>query len=154
MIRIALKRGAVSFLIAVGASQVVNVIISLGMGDGGYISVMPDFAAFFPNELSAVVAQAGLTGLLGASFAMASVFFMVDSWSFARQCATHFLVTSSVWIPVVWLVWTPRAMPGLLIAALNFALTYAVVWAIQVAVNRRVARRINEKINQSKESEP
>ena len=152
MFRKALQRGAVSFFMGVGLSQLVNIVISLALGRGAYISVMPDFAALFPNELSAVIAQAALTGLLSAVFAMASVFFLMDGWPFLRQCATHFVVTAAVWIPVVWLVWMPRALPGLLIGALNFAGTYVVVWAVQVAINRRVARRINEKI-QSKESD-
>ena len=152
MLKIALKRGAVSFLIGLGVSQVVNIIISLCEGNGGYISVMPEFAAHFPSEVIAVIAQAALTGLLSMAFAAASVFFLIEKWSFLRQCATHCAVTAAVWIPVVWFVWIPRELPGLLIAFANFAATYAVTWGIQVAVNRRMVRRINEKI-QSKESE-
>ena len=59
-----MKRGALSFPIGLGLSQLVNIIISLSMGHGAYISVMPDFAALFSNELTAVIAQALLTGLL------------------------------------------------------------------------------------------
>ncbi|MBO4297513.1 MAG: DUF3021 domain-containing protein [Clostridia bacterium] len=152
MLKIALRRGAVSFFIGIGLSQIVNIIISLAVGKGGYISVLPDFAARFPNELSAVIAQALLTGFLSLAFAMASVFFLIERWSFLRQCVMHCLVTAAVWIPVVWFVWIPRELPGLLIAFLNFAAAYAVTWGAQVAVNRRVVRRINEKI-QSKEPE-
>ena len=69
MLKIALRRGAVSFFIGMGVSQIVNIIISLCAGNGGYISVMPDFAALFSNELTAVIAQALLTGLLSFAFA-------------------------------------------------------------------------------------
>ncbi len=152
LLKTALKRGAISFLIGLGVSQIVNIFISLGTGGGGYISVMPEFAAHFPSEVAAVIVQALLTGLLSMAFAASSVFFLIEKWSFLRQCATHCLVTAAVWIPVVWFVWIPRAMPGLLIASVNFAATYVITWGIRLAVNRRVVRQINEKI-QSKESE-
>ena len=150
MFKTAMKRGALSFPIGMGVSQVVNILISLGLGRGGYISVMPDFAALFPNELTAVAAQALLTGLLSFTFAAASVFFGVERWGFLRQCAAHFAITAAVWLPVVWLVWTPHtapAMPGMAVIPLNFIAVYAVTWGVQVAVNRRTARAINEKIN-------
>ena len=62
MLKTALKRGALSFLIGMGVSQLVNILISLGLGHGAYLSVLPDFAARFPNEITAVIAQALLTG--------------------------------------------------------------------------------------------
>ena len=154
MFKTAMKRGALSFPIGVGVSQLVNILISLGMGHGGYISVMPDFAVLFPSELAAVIAQALLTGLLSFAFAAASVFFSVDRWSFLRQCAAHFAVTAAVWLPVVWLVWMPRtlpAMPALVVIPLNFIAVYAITWGVQVAVNRRTVKQINEKI-QSEET--
>jgi|GEM_PF-1043703 len=152
MLKTALKRGAISFPIGIGASQAVNIIISLCLGNGGYISVLPEFAAHFPNELAAVIAQALLTGLLSAVFAASSVFFLIEEWRFPRQCATHFAVTAAVWVPVVWLVWIPRGWPGLLIALTNFLVVYLITWGSRVAVNRRTVRRINEMI-QSKESQ-
>ena len=150
-----MKRGALSFPIGVGVSQLVNILISLGMGHGAYLSVLPDFAARFPNEITAVIVQALLTGLLSSTFAASSVFFSVDKWSFLRQCATHFAVTAAVWLPVVWLVWTPRTSPAvesLVAVSVNLVAVYAVTWGSQVAVNRRTAKAINEKI-QSEESD-
>lgn len=155
MFKTAMKRGALSFPIGVGASQLVNILISLGLGHGAYLSVLPDFAARFPNELTAVIVQALLTGMLSFTFAASSVFFSVDKWSFLRQCATHLVVTAAVWLPVVWLVWIPRTGPAtqaLVITAINFVGVYAISWGVQVAMNRRTARAINEKI-QSKEPE-
>ena len=150
-----MKRGALSFPIGVGVSQLVNILISLGLGHGGYLSVLPDFAARFPNEITAVIVQALLMGLLSSTFAASSVFFSVDKWSFLRQCATHFAVTAAVWLPVVWLVWTPRTSPAvesLVAVSVNLVAVYAVTWGAQVAVNRRTAKAINEKI-QSEESD-
>ena len=155
MLKTALKRGALSFLIGMGVSQLVNILISLGLGHGAYLSVLPDFAARFPNEITAVIAQALLTGLLSFTFAASSVFFLVDRWSFLRQCATHFAVTAAVWLPVVWLVWIPRTSPALralVIISINFVAVYAITWGAQVAVNRSTARAINEKI-QSEETD-
>ena len=155
MFKTAMKRGALSFPIGVGASQLVNILISLGLGHGAYLSVLPDFAVRFPNELTAVIVQALLTGMLSFTFAASSVFFNVDKWSFLRQCATHLAVTAAVWLPVVWLVWIPRTGPAaqaLIVTAINFVGVYAISWGVQVAVNRRTAKAINEKI-QSKEPE-
>ena len=155
MLKTALKRGAISFPIGVGISQLVNILISLGTGHGAYISVMPDFAARFPNEVTAVIVQALLTGLLSFAFAASSVFFAVDRWSFLRQCAAHFAVTAAVWGPVVWLMWMPHtapAMPAMIVIPLNFIAAYAITWGVQVAVNRRTAKQINAKI-QAKETD-
>ena len=149
MLKTAMKRGALAFPIGIGVSQLINILISLGLGHGGYLSVLPDFAVHFPNELTAVIVQALLTGLLSSTFAASSVFFSVDRWSFLRQCATHFAVTATVWLPVVWLVWIPRTSPvmrALVVIAINLVVVYAITWGAQVAVNRRTAKAINEKI--------
>lgn len=146
LIKTALKRGCMSFFIGVALSQLTNVIISLGVGNGGYISVMPRFAAMFPNETIAVIAQALLTGLLSVVFAMSSVFFMIDRWSFLKQCLCHMAVTAIVWITVVAIVWTPEEKMGLIITPIVFILTYAIVWVTQIVMNRRFVKRMNERL--------
>ena len=145
MLKIAIKRGSVSFLSGIAVSQIINVLISLSLGDE-YVPVMPDFAAHFSSEIAAVVVQALLTGLISTAFAASSVIFMIERWSFLRQCVIHFLITSAVWIPVVSLLWMPRDGLGVMIGAASFFLSYAIVWLSQIAVNRRLVKKINRKI--------
>ena len=142
----ALGRAASGFAFGVLNGQLVAILISLGMGDGRFHQVVPAFRLMFDTELGAVIAQTILPGLIGATFAASSVIFEVEKWGITTQYVTHFAITTSVWVPLVYLMWRPQSTVGYIICAASFAATYAVIWLVQFLLARRDVGRINQHL--------
>ena len=81
-----LLRGALGFPIG----YVITICISLMWAGGYYSPCAPELAEALGNEISAVILQALLCGLLGAGFAASSVIWEMESWSLVRQTGVYF----------------------------------------------------------------
>lgn len=141
-------RGLFGFTCSVLIGQLVSILISLGTGSGEFYPVTEEFRALFSSEISAVITQLILIGLIGTTFSISSVLFEIEEWSFLKQGLIHFIITSIVWIPVVYLCWMPKGYSGLVILLINLLGTYIITWLIHYLLNRRNIKKINEKINE------
>ena len=146
MLKKILKRSLISALASMMVHQIVAICISVSMGCGRYYAVTPAFAARFGDEITPVVVQLLLIGLVGATFAACSVIFDIERWSFLRQGALHLLITSSVTIPVCLYCWTPENIVHALTLVASWLTTYSVTWLVQYLVYRHRIRRLNDKI--------
>lgn len=139
--------------LAVGFGSTVFVVLAIQLCllmTGGRV-VTPAFAARFPGETAAVLAQLGLAGVIGMSFAGAAQIFEIERWSFLVQGAVHFLVTAAVWMPIAWLCWTPIPEGAIMSAAAGWLGTYAATWLAQYFVWRRKVRMLNLSIRAAQE---
>jgi len=127
---------------------IVNVIISLGTGNGEYIAAMPQLVSYFDNEISAVIVQYVLVGAIGVVFAESSMIFNIESWSFLKKCMVHFLISVVFYIPFVYLCYMPQNLKSVIIMLINFVFTYALTWFIQYKVNCNDVKQINERIQE------
>lgn len=143
-------RGFIGFNCSVLIGQLVSILISIGTGSGEFYPVTDEFRALFSNEIIAVITQLVLIGLIGTTFSISSVLFEIEEWSFLKQGLVHFIITSIVWIPIVYLCWMPKGYSGVLILLINLLGTYIIIWLIQYLLNRRNIKKINEKINEFK----
>lgn len=134
-----------------GSTVFVTLVIQLCMLMAGNTVVTPTFAARFPNETAAVLAQLGLAGVIGMSFAGAAQVFEIERWSFLAQGAVHFLLTAAVWAPIAWLCWTPIPEGAMLGAAAGWVGTYAATWLAQYFVWRWKVRMLNLSIRAAQE---
>ncbi|MFC4547766.1 DUF3021 domain-containing protein [Paenactinomyces guangxiensis] len=66
------------------------------------------FLSFFVSEMTAVIVQILLTGIIGVTFATSSFIFNIVKWSLLKQYIVHFCITALVWIPIVMLLWMPQ----------------------------------------------
>ena len=89
-----LLRGALGFPIGIAIGYVITICISLMWAGGYYSPCAPELAEALGNEISAVILQALLCGLLGAGFAASSVIWEMESWSIARQTGVYFFIIS------------------------------------------------------------
>lgn len=127
-------------------NQIVGIVRSLAAADGRYSPVTPAFEARFPSATVAVIVQLVLIGLVGATFAAASVIFEIERWSFVRQGLVHLAVTSAVTIPVCLYCWKPESASGACVLVGSWLFTYVVTWLIQYLIYRHNIRVLNEKI--------
>ncbi|SFI39997.1 MULTISPECIES: DUF3021 domain-containing protein [unclassified Bacillus (in: firmicutes)] len=140
------------FVIGVIIGQVVQILISLKLGHGEYISVVDHFRSFFVSEMTAVIVQIMLTGIIGVTFATSSLVFEIAKWSLLKQYIVHFCITALVWVPIVTLLWMPKTFTSTMIFFISFLGTYVVTWVIQYMISKNDIKRINAAI-QSKQLE-
>lgn len=146
MLRKILTRSAVSAPASVVVNQLITIIISLAIGDGRYFPVTPGFAALFRDELTPVIVQILLIGLIGAVFAGSSVIFEIDRWSFLKQGAVHLAITSVVFIPVCLICWRPVNLGSALSLACAWLLVYGCTWLSKYLTWRHSIKKLNARI--------
>ena len=81
-------------------------------GDPGFSAMSPEFVALFPSEALAAEVNILLYGLIGATFAGATVIFEKDRIGFMIQNLVYCLVTGIVWVSVVTVLWQLHRYPG------------------------------------------
>ena len=137
-----ISRALHGFGITVSVCLLVQLVIAQFTGN----SVTPAFGSHFRNEAAAALAQLGLTGIVGAAFAIAAEIFEIERWGFLRQGIVHFLVTAVVWMPIAYLCWMPDSRAGIWIAIGGWTLTYAVNWTVQYFLYRHRIAALNRSI--------
>lgn len=145
------KKLILRMAVGFGATLFVTLLIQFAMALGGCALVTPGFAARFPHEGAAVLAQLGLIGFIGAAFAGGAQFFEIESWSFLKQGLGHFLITAAVWMPVGWLCWMPMPARAVCLSVGGWTLTYGLNWLIQYFIWRGRVRALNRSIRSYRE---
>ena len=156
MLKKASRRGIGGFAFGVLIGQIISIFISVSLGNGEFIPVVPEFRALFSDEIGAVITQTLLTGVIGTVFAVTSLVFEIEKWGSLKQYIVHFIITSTFWVPIVYLCWMPQDAKGILICFISFLVTYAITWFVQYRVTKDDIRKINEVIrteNNEKEQE-
>lgn len=122
-------RGTVGFFVGVTIGQFIPMISSLIYGDGNYYPVTPALAESCGTELSAVLLQFVLCGIMGICFGAGSMIWEIDSWSILKQTIVHLLLSSVVMFPVAYLMqWMERSIKGIAVYVGIFIGIYVVVW--------------------------
>ncbi|WP_155591504.1 DUF3021 domain-containing protein [Lysinibacillus cavernae] len=131
------------FVIGVALGQIVQFFISMGIGQGDYVWVVPEFRAIFTNEGTAIITQVLLTGVIGLTFALAALIFEMARWGMLKQYIIHFFVTAIIWIPIVTLLWMPKTMANVISLLASFLGTYIITWVLQYKFSQRDIEKIN-----------
>ncbi|WP_442602821.1 DUF3021 domain-containing protein [Paenibacillus sp. KN14-4R] len=134
------------FVIGVIIGQIVQILISLRFGQGNYMPVIDHFRSFFVSEMTAVIVQILLTGIIGITFATSSLIFDIVKWSLLKQYLVHFCITALIWVPIVMLLWMPKTSISTLIFFINFLGTYVITWVIQYMISKNDIKQINAAI--------
>ena len=150
MIKRMVVRGTNGFIIGVFLGQVTQLFISLFIGKGEFFPVTDQFGLFFETEMIAVLVQFLLTGLIGVAFALGSFIFEIDKWGLLKQHVAHFLITGSVWVPVVLICWMPQSGKGIIILLANFIGAYVITYWIQFVISKKDIQQINAALQSEK----
>ena len=143
MVKRLLDRVCIGFIIGVFFGQITQIIISSFLGKGAFIPVSDEFSDLFDKELTAVLTQFILTGLIGVALALGSYIFKIDRWGLMKQFMTHFFTTGAVWLTVVILCWIPKTPMGWTILLANFLGVYVITYWIQLSISKKDSERIN-----------
>lgn len=146
MLRNLLSRVAGGFAFGILMGQIVQISISLKLGNGEFMPVTSDFADFFASETTAVIIQLMLTGAIGVTFAISGMIFDIARWGSLKQYIVHFFSTAIVWVPVVTICWMPKTLTSFLIFFISFVGTYFITWILQFVISKKDIQKINAMI--------
>lgn len=145
-----IQRGLLGFPLGITIGFVITIIISIGIGDGSFYPVSPRLIETTENELSAVVLQTVLCGIIGMGFAMASVIWELDSWSLAKQSGIYFAIACVVMFPVSYFAnWMPHSAEGVLSYVGIFIAIFIFAWLIQYFIWKSKIKKMNDRIRNS-----
>lgn len=145
-----IKRGFLGFPLGIAIGYVITVIISVCVGDGSFYPVTAELIDTMGNELNAVVFQTVLCGIMGMGYAMASVIWVIDSWSLAKQSGVYFAIACVVMFPIAYIAnWMKHDIVGILSYAGIFVAIFIFVWLIQYFVWKDKVKRMNDGIQNS-----
>lgn len=136
--------------LGIAVSHLITVAISLTVHDGSFYPIVPEAAADFGSELTAVFVQTLCSMLYGAAFAGASVIWDVERWSLLRMTLTHLAVVSLATLPVAWIMrWMPHSVVGIIIYFAIFFGIYTVIWLSQYSAMKKRVQLWNKRLNKS-----
>lgn len=145
-----IQRGLLGFPLGVTIGFVITVIISMCIGDGSFYPVTPKLIETMGNELSAVVLQTVLCGIVGTGFAMISIIWEIESWSLAKQSGIYFAIACVVMFPISYFAnWMPHSTWGILSYIGIFIAIFIFVWLIQYFIWKSKIKKMNDGIKNS-----
>lgn len=147
-LRKALFRGLLGIPIGVFISSTITLLISLFfLEEGVYHPVVPEFAKATGNQVTAVLLQYLLSGLMGFGYGSGSAVFEVENWSITKQAVIHFFIVTIVTFPIAFLCyWMEHTLWGVVSYILLFFAIYFIIWLIQMYFLRQKVEGINNSI--------
>lgn len=142
-----IARGLLGFPIGIAIGFVITIIISACVGDGCFYPVTPELLDTAGSELSAVIVQTALCGVMGTGFAMASLIWEIDSWSLAKQSGIYFAIACMVMLPIAYAAnWMEHSVIGFLSYAGIFIVIFLLVWLIQYLAWKGKINKLNDGV--------
>ena len=142
-----IQRGFIGFPLGIAIGFIITVIISICVGDGLFYPATPELIETMGNELSAVVIQTVLCGIMGTGFAMASVIWEIDSWSLAKQSGIYFAIACVVMFPIAYVTnWMKHSAVGILSYVGIFVVIFIFVWVIQYFAWKSKIKKMNDGV--------
>lgn len=142
-----IARGILGFPIGIAIGFVITIIISACVGDGCFYPVTPELLDTAGSELSAVIVQTVLCGVMGTGFAMASLIWEIDSWSLAKQSGIYFAIACMIMLPIAYAAnWMEHSVIGFLSYAGIFIVIFLLVWLIQYLAWKGKINKLNDGV--------
>lgn len=147
MAKKAISRTLLGFPLGIAISYTISIIISLVLAKGSFSAVAPQLVAQTGSEMSAVLLQYLLSGLLGAVFSGSSCVWEMESWSLLKQTVVHFIILTTIMMPIAWLNhWMPRSSTGIFLYIAIFVFIYILIFISMFIYWKSKVKQINERI--------
>ena len=141
------KRAIMGFVYGVFIGQTILILESLAGGHGNFYPVSAYLLQHSSSQMTAVIIQYFLTGIIGISFATTTLIFEIDSWSITAQTALHFVITFAVMLFAGFVCgWFPHKVSGVLVWFVVFVVIYVIMWISFSLYFRRQTKKINEAL--------
>lgn len=146
-------RGILGFPIGIAIGYLITIFISLVWANGYYSPCTPELISAMGDEISAVVFQALLCGLLGTGFAASSVIWEIENWGIIKQTEIYFILVSAIMLPIAYFTyWMEHSIVGIFSYFGIFVLIFAFIWIVQFLIGTHNVRKMNENLHNIKGS--
>ena len=154
MLKNAIIRGIKSFIYAIAVNVLLALIITSLVNEPGFVPVVPDYAAHFDSNITALLLQFVLVGLTSAAYGAGSVIYELERWSLLRQSVVYFIATTVIWVPVSIFCWGINKYSTAFVSIItSYVSSYVIVWLIQYHLCKKSVSKINQKLIQINEIE-
>lgn len=141
-----LPKAFFGFCVGVTTGVFVTILMTYLLGQGEFRGAIPQIEAMMATERSAVLLQTIWCGLIGVTFAEASLVFESERWSRPIQYLIHFLVTGAVYLPFLTICYWPVKLGTVLFLLMNILLTYGITYFVQYILDRKTVAEINAEL--------
>ena len=154
MLKTALKRVILGFLIGDFIAIIVPLFISIIINDGNFYPIPPSFIKDSGSELNAAVLQYILSGLCGFGCAASSVFFSSDRLNILQSTALNFLGVSISTLPIAYVChWINHSVAGVISYIAIFIAIYIIIWLVSYLSIKSIIVKANKKISKITKTE-
>ncbi len=141
-------RSMIGFPIGIAIGNLITIFISLGWANGYYSPCVPELISTMGNEISAVVLQTLLCGLLGTGFAASSVIWEIENWGIIKQTGIYFILISVIMLPIAYFTyWMEHSVIGIFSYFGVFVLIFAIIWIIVFLIGMHNVRKMNKNLH-------
>ena len=141
------KRAIMGFVYGVFIGQTILILESLAGGNGSFYPVSAYLLEHSGSQISAVIIQYFITGIIGISFATTTLIFEIDSWSITSQTVLHFVITSVVMFIAGFVCgWFPHTVKSTIIWFVIFIVIYVIMWVGFMLYFKKQIKKINEAL--------
>lgn len=142
------KRGLLGFMIGVFIGETILIINSLLAGKGVFYPINPLLVSRDGAQLTLVIIQYVMTGIIGMMFAASSVIFEMENWSLLKQTLVHFIIASVVMYICGYICnWFPLNFKSSAIWFAVFIGFYLIFWIGFTVYYRVIIRKINNAMD-------
>ena len=143
----AFLRGLLGFPLGIAIGHVISVLGALFFGNGSFQPCVPSLVEALGNEISAVLLQTLLCGVVGASFAASSVVWECENFSIVKQTGLYFLINAVFMLPTAYFLnWMEHSFLGFLGYFGIFTVYFAVIWLIQYFAWKHTLKKMNARL--------
>jgi len=136
---------AISAFCGLVALLLIDIIGKHVSGDPGFAAMSPEFVSLFPSEAVAAEVNVLLYGLIGATFAGATIIFEKDRIGFLIQNLLYCLITGTVWISVVMILWRLYKYSAAMYTTIAcFVVTHVIMSVLGYRITRQDVKEIND----------
>ena len=147
MLKEIIKRALLGFMIGVFVGETILIFESFLAGNGNFYPVSAYLTANTNSEISAVIIQYLITGILGLTFSTGSIIFELDNWSLLKQTIVHFAATSVImYFAGFFCGWFPHTTSSTIIWFVMFIVIYIIFWTSFYCYFKKKTREINETL--------
>lgn len=145
-----LLRGILGFPIGIAIGYCITIVTSLAWGHGYYSPCAPELESFTGSQISAVILQAILCGILGSVCAAGSVIWEIEHWGIVKQTGVYFLIILSVMMPIAYIThWMEHSLVGFISFFGVFVLIFVFIWITEFMIGKHNVDQINATLHRN-----
>lgn len=140
-------RGLIGLISGLALSYSITIILSLIINNGQYYYAAPSFISKFNCEITAVLIQAILSGILGFGFGISSVIWENEKLSLVSQTALHFIISLTLILTIgYYCSWFSQSFGKFLIFIFIFISIYFIIWVTAYFSYKKKIKLINRSL--------